>query len=816
MPTPQPFPVLSRRSLLAAAVALILIFLGATAAVVLVMRNQAIENAEENLGNAASVLAEYLRYSAQAANLVLAATAQDVSAGAGLGDRVMHERLRERAAPLPQLLEVSVIDRDGLLRNHSRLFPPPPESVADRDFFAVHRAGRGDRLHIGMPTIGRYPAVWQQNYSRRLEDARKEFAGVVSAGVRSDYAHSFFRSLKLGAGGRVNVFRADGVMLNTYPVSDKGVGRSFAGDPLFTRSLGAAAAGVQRRAGFIEPDPPRFFAFQRVAGYPIVVTVSSTENHVLSEWRGAAAQLAAGALVGSTVVGLMLLLALRQMRVSAALHDELKESGDRLHGIIHSAMDAVITVDEDQKILLFNAAAERIFRCPAADAVGSHLERFVPERFRAAHRQHVEQFGVTGTTSRHMGGTRLDLRGVRADGEEFPIDASISQVTAGGRKLYTVVLRDVTQRRRAENELQRAYHDRREAADQLRGIIQSAMDAVITMDEDHKIILFNDAAEKIFRCRAEQAVGGPLERFIPERLRAAHRSHIARFGETRVTTRIMGKQQALVGLRADGEEFPIDASISQVTVEGRKLYTVILRDVTQRKQAEQALERSYEELRQLSAAMHDVREAERTRIARELHDELAQWLTALKMDVSWLSARLPAEPAGLLRRTDKMKQLLDATVTAVRRIAADLRPVMLDDLGLVPSIEHVVHTFSERTGVPVSLDIRAEGSDLGEPLATGVYRMVQEALTNVARHARATDVRVSLSVEGDMIEVRVRDNGVGLSDAPAAARSHGILGIKERAQTLGGSARIYSPPERGTVVEISIPLARYRKPEAAA
>ena len=120
----------------------------------------------------------------------------------------------------------------------------------------------------------------------------------------------------------------------------------------------------------------------------------------------------------------------------------------------------------------------------------------------------------------------------------------------------------------------------------------------------------------------------------------------------------------------------------------------------------------------------------------------------------------------------------------MRRIASDLRPVMLDDLGLVPSIEHVVHTFTERTGVPVELDVRSDGAELGDPLATGVYRIVQEALTNVARHARARAVEVSLHVNGDLLEVSVRDDGIGLKDAPAAGRSHGILGMKERAQTL--------------------------------
>jgi PAS domain S-box-containing protein len=345
----------------------------------------------------------------------------------------------------------------------------------------------------------------------------------------------------------------------------------------------------------------------------------------------------------------------------------------------------------------------------------------------------------------------------------------------------------------------------------LDAVIQSAMDAIITVDAAQCSVLFNAAAERVFRCRAGDAIGSDLGRFIPERFRGAHRAHVERFGATGTTTRMMGHRLALHGLRADGEEFPIDASISQVTVDGRKLYTVILRDISGRKAAEEALQRSYDELREMSAAMNEVREAERTRIARELHDELAQWLTAIKMDVAWLAARLPREDGELLQRTEKMKQLVDTTVTSVRRIAADLRPVMLDDLGLEPSMENLLQAFSERAGIPATLDARCDSFVFREPLATGIYRIVQEALTNVARHAAATSVRVTLVTDRDTIAVQIRDDGRGLGPAVPGRKSYGLLGIRERAQTLGGTADIHSPSEGGTLVAISIPLERYRK-----
>ena len=349
----------------------------------------------------------------------------------------------------------------------------------------------------------------------------------------------------------------------------------------------------------------------------------------------------------------------------------------------------------------------------------------------------------------------------------------------------------------------------------LNGIIQSAMDAIVTVDGNQNIVLFNVAAETIFGCPAHEAIGAPLDRFIPPRFRAAHRGHIERFGRTGTTTRMMGARLALFGLRANGTEFPIDASISQLAIGGEKLYTVILRDITERRRAEDELQRSHEELRELSAAMHDVREAERLRVARELHDELAQWLTALKMDISWLASRLPRESPQLQARTDRMRGVVDTTVAAVRRIAADLRPVMLDDLGLVPALEHLLHDLSGRTGIVVSLDADEAGLNLGEPLASSLYRMAQEALTNVARHAGASEVDVAIAVDGEKLALTVRDNGRGYdADAAAGRKSYGVLGIRERARTLGGDARIERLASGGTLVEIVIPLARYRRREA--
>jgi two-component system sensor kinase len=342
-------------------------------------------------------------------------------------------------------------------------------------------------------------------------------------------------------------------------------------------------------------------------------------------------------------------------------------------------------------------------------------------------------------------------------------------------------------------------------------MVQSAMDAIITVDKRQQIVVFNASAERIFRCPMADAIGSPLERFIPERFRAAHHAHVERFAATGATGRRMGSDMVLYGLRADGEEFPIEASISRARSGGKELFTVVLRDVSARVKAVTELERSHNQLQELYRQMHEVREAERVRIARELHDELAQWLTALKMDASWLAGRVAPEDNKVREKFERMKGLVDSTVLSVRRIAHDLRPAMLDDLGLVAAIEHLLHEFSQRSGVVVGLDASTGEIEFREPLATAVYRMVQEALTNVARHARATEVRVAMRVEKNRLIVSAWDNGIGISASRLhSGKSLGVLGIKERARTLGGAADVYSPAEGGTVVEIRIPVQQYR------
>lgn len=473
---------------------------------------------------------------------------------------------------------------------------------------------------------------------------------------------------------------------------------------------------------------------------------------------------------------------------SASLADNPGSVAALLAGVLDSAMDAIITVDEQQKIILYNQAAEKIFGWPQQEVLHQSLQSLIPGRFRQAHAGHVERFGTTGVTSRRMG-TRNVVYGLRANGEEFPLDASISQLDTPGGKLFTVILRDITGRLLAEDE-----HAR------LAALLDSAMDGIITVDDEQHIVMYNRAAEKIFGWPSGQALGQPLGELIPERFRACHDEYIRGFSATGVTSRRMGDGSVIYGLRASGEEFPMDASISQLDTADGKLYTVILRDVTERVRAQ-------EERSAFAAAVNAAREEEKTRVARELHDELAQALTALKMDAIWARDNTHAAPDLAAAKLTAMLTMLDGMVASTRRIAADLRPLLLDDLGLLAAIEWLVHSFSQRTGVACTL-AADEDLVLQEPHATAVFRIVQEALANVAKHAAASRAAVVICSLPGSITLSVRDNGRGfVTGAPRKPQSLGLMGLHERAQLLNGNVNIDSAPGQGTCVEVTIPLS---------
>lgn len=314
--------------------------------------------------------------------------------------------------------------------------------------------------------------------------------------------------------------------------------------------------------------------------------------------------------------------------------------------------------------------------------------------------------------------------------------------------------------------------------------------------------MFNAAAEKLYGYSRERVIGHSVEMLMPTRFRVEHRRNIETFGQTGVITRKMGGLTPVVGLCADGREFPVEASISQIQVAGRRLYTAIVRDISERLRSESQIKEYVERLRLISLKLLQVQETERRNLARELHDELGQILTVISVNLKAVKSKLDGEAQPLL---DESIDHVDRVIQDVRNLSLDLRPAMLDDLGLAAAVRWYTERQAERAGFQVELISESTGRDVPSEVRNACFRVAQEALTNVVRHGKARHVRVELHQRETEVELLVQDDGIGFDVAAvrrhaAQGKSVGLLGMQERVELLSGNFDIQSSPGQGCTI----------------
>lgn len=339
-----------------------------------------------------------------------------------------------------------------------------------------------------------------------------------------------------------------------------------------------------------------------------------------------------------------------------------------------------------------------------------------------------------------------------------------------------------------------------------RRIVHSASDAILSVDEDTTILLANPAAAQMFNSSVNAMQGSRLARFIQPPTPGA-RTPLDYFpaGGGRAGRR--ATDYAVTGIRAGGQLFPVEGSISSVEHEGRPVFTVILRDVSERHLVQQKLARSHDQLRQLSSALQSIREEERTHIARELHDDLGQLLASLRMDLTLL-ARLDELPDASVRLLAGMESNLLTAIASLRRIATNLRPRALDEGGLYFALQGLRDEFVERHGIACTLLADEAELRLDDAASTAVFRIVQEALTNIARHAGAQNVLLNLyRTDGELL-VTIQDDGRGISaEDMEKAESLGLVGMRERVWAMHGDITIAGDEPPGTRIDIVLPLS---------
>jgi two-component system sensor histidine kinase UhpB len=346
---------------------------------------------------------------------------------------------------------------------------------------------------------------------------------------------------------------------------------------------------------------------------------------------------------------------------------------------------------------------------------------------------------------------------------------------------------------------------------QLDWLLQSAADAMLIADREGRMILANPPALSMFGYTAEEFIDQPLEMLLPQQVRHGHVALRADYF-SEPSPRAMGTGRELFARRRDGTDFPVEVSLSPLqTVQGVHLVMATIHDITRRKQAEQALLQSQTELRQLTGHLERIKEAERKRIAQEIHDELGGLLTGIKAYVSVYlerTARTGVPPDQLL--VDAVA-LADTGFHAVRKVITDLRPSVLDQLGVWAALEWYTEQIGKRSGLACTctIDASAAAIEPGPELSTMLFRIVQEALTNAVRHAEASQVAISARIVDDQLFVEVRDNGKGINTDPQVNHdSWGLVGMYERARYFGGQLTIDGQPGAGSSVKLSLPLEK--------
>jgi len=474
--------------------------------------------------------------------------------------------------------------------------------------------------------------------------------------------------------------------------------------------------------------------------------------------------------------------------------------GQSIDWILQSATDAMLIADQDGRIVLANPPAENMFGYAPGELLDKPVETLLPERFRNAHVSRRTEYSAQ-PHARSMG-SGMELFGRRQCGNEFPVEVSLSPLqTDSGLALVMATVHDITRRKQAEAALQ-------ESEARMRAIFDTAVEAIVTIDERGLIDRFNQAAERLFGYAEAEVAGKNVSLLMPSPYREMHDGYLAHYRQTG-EKRIIGSGREVTGQRKDGCTFPMDLAVAEMRFGERRMFTGMVRDISERKQAEEALRQSQSELRRLSAHQEQLKEQERKRIAQEIHDELGAQLTGIKAYVSVsidraARAGLPADP--LLVET---AALADTAINTVRKVITDLRPSVLDQLGVWAALEWYAGQIEERSGLDCGcvVDPAALAVELDQERSTMLFRVVQEALTNVVRHAEATCVTVQASCRDGVISISVKDDGKGIDTERLLNRdSWGLLGMYERSRHFGGDLRISGTPGQGTLVVLRLPL----------
>jgi len=463
------------------------------------------------------------------------------------------------------------------------------------------------------------------------------------------------------------------------------------------------------------------------------------------------------------------------------VQDVLQEREATISALLDSAAQGILAADAAGKIVWANAMSAEMFRYTQSEITNLAIEDLLPGALREKHRLH--RLGYMSNPKKRPMGIGVDLTGRRKDGEEFPIEVSLSHLNTKSGPLGVAFISDISQRKRSEQLLARSEAMHRMLFDQTPQPMW-VHDAVSS-----QFLMVNEAAVTLYGYSKEEFLGLAVQ--------------VLSAPETPADSSLAKLDSHLSAhCKKDGAMVWVDERRHAIEINGRPAHLVLVTDVTERLNLENAVAAERDRYQALAARMREVQEQERLHLSREIHDALGQELTGLKFRLQ----QMTGASSGLASELGSATASIDKLITKLRDIAAHLRPPVLDHLALPDAIEWLSEDFGERTGIACTASVEHTIPTVRGDTKLAVFRVCQEALTNVQRHSRATKVAVSLRRCDDDLVIAIEDDGVGFEGGVNTRGSLGLLGMQERAEAMGGSLSVESGPGEGTRIVLRTPL----------
>jgi PAS domain S-box-containing protein len=665
-------------------------------------------------------------------------------------------------------------------------------SFADRDFYIAHASSNADLgLYVGEPVLSKLAKRPIFTLSRRVLGAQGEFLGIIVAPIDSSRFAAMFERARFDKDIGISLVHQNGKVIARAPEFEQTFAASLLDSDLFRRMADGAAT---------------FQASSPFDSQPMIYSYRMLDNRPLKVFAGIPVQALNQAfhrdlMIAAAAIGLMLvimllsaLVALKSYRRLEASKHALQVSEFRWKFALEGADIGVWDWKADTNEVDYSPRWKQILgygEDEIDDTVDAWESRIHPDdkaQVVAALRDYLKGIRPTYLSEYRMRCKDDSWKWVLARG------IIISREANGRASRMIGTHADISIRKQAEQQ-------------QVYKIVEAAPDPMLLIGNDGKIAFANQAAKATFGYTLEELKGLRIENIVPFNSRSSH-AHL----RSVMASSSNPYPWPLTAMHKNGSAFPAEVSLTPFQMDGQPVVIANIRDISERKRAAALLQQSFTQLRRLSDHQQKIKEDERKRIAQDIHDDLGQNLLALKMDVSMLHARTADAHPRLNKRVRTVLNNIDATIKSVKSIMNDLRPATLE-LGLYPAVEWQLKQFERRNGIVCKLATNAPETEFGldEARTAAVFRILQESLANVARHAEATEVEIALSQDAHGFSMKVTDNGKGLQPGDRRKEnSFGLMGIRERIHSLGGELEIASTPSQGTVLSISIPMEEGR------